>query len=69
MRQQPPPRRTPPRSTPASGPHAAPPGGSLPLWQLLTGCAEAVAAVREGRSLTDVLAGQPAAQRPGAQAL
>jgi 16S rRNA (cytosine967-C5)-methyltransferase len=69
MRQQPSPRRTPPRSTPASGPHAAPPGGSLPLWQLLTGCAEAVAAVREGRSLTDVLAGQPAAQRPGVQAL
>jgi len=44
-------------------------GHSLPLWQLLSGCAEAVAAVREGQSLTDVLARCPAAERPGVQAL
>ena len=29
---------------------------SLPLWQLLSGCADAVAAVRQGQSLTDALA-------------
>lgn len=46
-----------------------PTGGSLPLWQLLTGCADAVAAVRQGQSLTDVLAGRSAAERPGVQAL
>lgn len=43
--------------------------GSLPLWQLLSRCAEAVAAVRQGQSLTDVLAALPAAERPGTQAL
>lgn len=32
-------------------------------------CADAVAAVRSGRSLTDVLAGLPVAARPGVQAL
>lgn len=42
---------------------------SLPLWQLLRGCADAVAAVRQGQSLTDVLASRPAAERPGVQAL
>jgi len=45
------------------------PGHSLPLWQLLSGCADAVAAVRQGQSLTDVLAQRPAAERPGVQAL
>jgi len=67
MRQTPPPSRPRPSASPA--PAAPPSGGSLPLWQLLTGCAEAVAAVREGRSLTDVLAERPAAERPGVQAL
>ena len=42
---------------------------SLPLWQLLSGCADAVAAVRQGQSLTDVLAARKAAERPGVQAL
>ncbi|MFZ4551369.1 MAG: 16S rRNA (cytosine(967)-C(5))-methyltransferase RsmB [Aquabacterium sp.] len=42
---------------------------SLPLWQLLTGCADAVAAVRQGQSLTDALAARPALERPGVQAL
>jgi len=42
---------------------------SLPLWQLLSRCAEAVAAVRQGQSLTDVLAALPPAERPGTQAL
>lgn len=42
---------------------------SLPLWQLLSGCADAVAAVRQGQSLTDALAERKAAERPGVQAL
>ena len=42
---------------------------SLPLWQLLSGCADAVAAVRQGQSLTDALAARKAAERPGVQAL
>ena len=42
---------------------------SLPLWQLLIGCADAVAAVRQGQSLTDALAARPATERPGVQAL
>ncbi|HYR26226.1 MAG TPA: 16S rRNA (cytosine(967)-C(5))-methyltransferase RsmB [Aquabacterium sp.] len=46
-----------------------PSSSSLPLWQLLTGCAEAVAAVRQGQSLTDALATRPSAERPGVQAL
>lgn len=45
------------------------PNPSLPLWQLLSGCADAVAAVRQGQSLTDALASCPAAERPGVQAL
>jgi 16S rRNA (cytosine967-C5)-methyltransferase len=44
-------------------------GHSLPLWQLLTGCAEAVAAVRQGQSLTEVLASRSTNERPGVQAL
>ena len=40
-----------------------------PLWRLLDLCADAVAAVRGGRSLTDVLAALPADSRPGVQAL
>ncbi len=43
--------------------------GSLPLWQLLNGCADAVAAVRQGQSLTDVLAERRPQERPGVQAL
>lgn len=42
---------------------------SLPLWQLLIGCADAVAAVRQGQSLTDALAARPVTERPGVQAL
>ncbi|MDO9236563.1 MAG: 16S rRNA (cytosine(967)-C(5))-methyltransferase RsmB [Aquabacterium sp.] len=44
-------------------------GTSLPLWQLLTGCADAVAAVRQGQSLTAALAASRPAERPGVQAL
>ncbi len=58
-----------PSSPPASTRPEATTGGSLPLWQLLTGCADAVAAVRQGQSLTEVLAERPAAERPGVQAL
>jgi 16S rRNA (cytosine967-C5)-methyltransferase len=39
------------------------------LSQLLGGCADAVAAVRQGQSLTDALAARPAPERPGVQAL
>jgi 16S rRNA (cytosine967-C5)-methyltransferase len=53
----------PPTSSPANTP------GSLPLWQLLSGCADAVAAVSQGHSLTDVLAERPPHERPGVQAL
>ena len=42
---------------------------SLPLWQLLSGCADVVAAVRQGQSMTDALAERKAAERPGVQAL
>jgi len=52
-------------SPPATASH----GGALPLSRLLSGCAEAVAAVRQGHSLTDALARRPAADRPGVQAL
>ncbi len=52
-----------PRTATPAHPH------SLPLWQLLSRCAEAVAAVRQGQSLTDVLAALPPAERPGTQAL
>ena len=52
-----------PRPATPANPH------SLPLWQLLSRCAEAVAAVRQGQSLTDVLAALPPAERPGTQAL
>jgi 16S rRNA (cytosine967-C5)-methyltransferase len=45
------------------------PANSLPLWQLLCACADAVAAVRQGRSLNDALAACKPAERPGAQAL
>lgn len=48
---------------------SSPTPASLPLWQLLTGCAEAVAAVLQGQSLTDALEARPAAERPGVQAL
>ena len=44
-------------------------GGTLPLSQLLCACADAVAAVRQGQSLTDALAARPPHERPGAQAL
>lgn len=45
------------------------PATSPPLSRLLESTADAVAAVRAGRSLTDVLAQVPAALRPGTQAL
>lgn len=51
-----------PKSSPAS------PGG-MPLARLLDVAADAVQAVREGRSLTDALAQTPAHLRPGAQAI
>ncbi len=55
---------------PASGkPPASGHPNSLPLWQLLSRCAEAVAAVRQGQSLTDILAALPPDERPGTQAL
>src|SRR5690606_36712979 len=38
-------------------------------WQLLAGCADAVAAVIAGRSLTEALLDTPPAARPGVQAL
>ena len=55
--------------TPAPTSDAGSPAHSLPLWQLLSRCAQAVAAVRQGQSLTDVLAALPPAERPGTQAL
>jgi 16S rRNA (cytosine967-C5)-methyltransferase len=44
-------------------------GHSAPLHRLLSQAADAVQGVREGRSLTDLLAKVPADLRPGAQAL
>ena len=48
---------------------SAPTSPSAPLHQLLRHTAEAVQAVRKGRSLTDALARCPADMRPGTQAL
>jgi 16S rRNA (cytosine967-C5)-methyltransferase len=48
---------------------ASPSHAALPLARLLGHAADAVAAVRAGRSLTDALAACPDAARPGAQAL
>ncbi|MBC8055268.1 MAG: 16S rRNA (cytosine(967)-C(5))-methyltransferase RsmB, partial [Rhizobiales bacterium] len=45
------------------------PGHSLPLAELLNHTADAVQAVRAGRSLNTALADCPAAARPGTQAL
>ncbi|MDE2402172.1 MAG: 16S rRNA (cytosine(967)-C(5))-methyltransferase RsmB [Burkholderiales bacterium] len=42
---------------------------SLPLWQLLAGCADAISAVSSGQSLTDALNACRPAERPGVQAL
>ncbi|HEX5355527.1 MAG TPA: 16S rRNA (cytosine(967)-C(5))-methyltransferase RsmB [Aquabacterium sp.] len=56
-------------ASPTSTTESSPPAGSLPLWQLLSGCADAVAAVRQGQSLTDVLAARRPLERPGVQAL
>jgi 16S rRNA (cytosine967-C5)-methyltransferase len=53
----------------APTPHASPPAAALPLARLLELTADAVQAVRAGRSLTDALARCPAAARPGVQAL
>ncbi len=47
----------------------SPSSSSAPLHQLLRQTAEAVQAVRKGRSLTDALARCPAELRPGTQAL
>lgn len=49
-------------------PNSPPPAGP-PLARLLAHTADAVQAVRAGRSLTDVLAAVPADARPGTQAL
>ncbi|HET6786959.1 MAG TPA: 16S rRNA (cytosine(967)-C(5))-methyltransferase RsmB, partial [Aquabacterium sp.] len=57
-----------PRRSPSAAPHQGTPA-SLPLWQLLAHCADAVSAVQSGRSLTDALDACPAAARPGTQAL
>ena len=62
-------RTAPPSSPSSSGPNAAPSQGSLPLWQLLSGCADAVNAVRQGQSLTEALAARRPTERPGVQAL
>jgi 16S rRNA (cytosine967-C5)-methyltransferase len=48
---------------------ASPSPAALPLARLLGHAADAVAAVRAGRSLNDVLARAPDAARPGTQAL
>lgn len=53
----------------ASRDAAAAPPGAPPLWRLLGHCADAVAAVQAGRSLTDALEACPPALRPGTQAL
>ena len=42
---------------------------SLPLWQLLAGCADAVTAVSDGLSLTEAITACRPAERPGVQAL
>jgi 16S rRNA (cytosine967-C5)-methyltransferase len=42
---------------------------SLPLSQLLAGCADAITAVSNGQSLTEALTACRAAERPGVQAL
>lgn len=57
------------RSTRPSPSDAPPPTLAPPLWRLLTLCADAVAAVRQGQSLTDALARVPSDHRPGTQAL
>ena len=53
----------------APAPSNSPPPPSLPLARLLNHAADAVQAVRAGRSLNAALAACPAAARPGAQAL
>ena len=53
----------------ASSPRATPPGQAPALSRLLEQTADAVQAVRAGRSLTDVLAACPGPLRPGTQAL
>lgn len=62
------PPRTRSRPTATEAPLASS-GHALPLSVLLARCADAVAAVRQGRSLTDALAATPADERPGTQAL
>ena len=54
---------------PLNAAHAPGPPAGSPLSQLLGLTADAVQAVQDGRSLTDVLARLPAAERPGVQAL
>jgi 16S rRNA (cytosine967-C5)-methyltransferase len=51
----------------SQSPHATP--ASAPLHRLLSQAADAVQGVREGRSLTELLARVPAELRPGTQAL
>lgn len=59
----------PPAFLPARGAAQSPPGGAAALASLLALTADAVAAVRSGRSLTDALARCPAELRPGVQSL
>ena len=62
-------RTAPSSAKPPSPTVGAAPQGALPLSQLLSGCADAIAAVRQGQSLTDALASRRPAERPGVQAL
>ncbi len=58
-----------PAFLPARGAAQSPPGGAAALASLLGLTADAVAAVRSGRSLTEALARCPAELRPGVQSL
>jgi 16S rRNA (cytosine967-C5)-methyltransferase len=55
--------------TDETSPRTAAPGPAIPLARLLEQTADAVQAVRSGRSLTDILSACPAPLRPGTQAL
>jgi len=59
----------PPAFLPPRGAAQGPPGGAAALASLLVLTADAVAAVRSGRSLTEALARCPADLRPGVQSL
>ncbi len=59
----------PPAFLPSRGDSQSPPGGAAALASLLVLTADAVGAVRSGRSLTDALARCPVDLRPGVQSL